>query len=104
VSPGLASVRIGSLTLLVPKRARLGKVKQLLLGARTDQAGTLTLRLTRGKKVLSRLTVGLSPGQSKQRLRVPRRLKAGTYAVKIAFKPAGASWSTAATTKVAFRK
>jgi plastocyanin len=103
-SPGLASVRIGSLTLLVPKRARLGRVKQLLLAARTDQAGTLTLRLTRGKKVLSRLTVGLSPGQSKQRLRVPRRLKAGTYAVKIAFKPAGASRSTAATAKVAFRK
>jgi PKD domain len=104
VSPGLASVRIGSLTLLVPKRARLGRVRQLLLGARTDQAGTLTLRLTRGRKVLSRLTVGLSPGQSKQRLGVPRRLKAGTYAVKIAFKPAGVSWSTAATAKVAFRK
>lgn len=101
---GLASVRIGNLTLLVPKRVRLGKVRQLLIGARTDQAGTLTLRLTRGKKVLSRLTVGLAAGESKQRLRLPKSLKAGSYAVKIAFKPAGASWSTAGTAKIAFQK
>ena len=97
-------LRIGDVTVLVPKRLRLGGARQVVIAARADRAGTLTLRLTRGRRVLSRLTVGLRPGESRQRLRVPRGLKAGTYAVRIAFKPAGVSWSTAATAKVAFGK
>ena len=51
------------------------KVKQLRLRTRAEQAGTLTLRLMRGKKVYSRLTVGLAPGETTQRLRLPRGLK-----------------------------
>ena len=99
----LASIQVGGVTVLVPKRVRLGRIKQLLLGARADQAGKLTLRLARGRKVYSRLTVGLSPGETSQRLRLPKGLKAGTYAVKITFKAAGAGWSAAGTAKVAFR-
>ena len=97
-------LRIGDLTVLVPKRLKLGKARHLVIAARAAKAGTLTLRLTRRGKVLSRVTVRLAAGESKQRLRLPRRLKAGTYAVKIAFKPAGVSWSAAATAKVSFRK
>ena len=51
----------------------------------------LTLRLTRGKKVYSRLTVGLAPGETTQRLRLPKGLKRGSYTVKIAFKRTGVS-------------
>jgi hypothetical protein len=100
----LPGVQIGAIRVTVPKSVRIGKVKQLVLGAHTEQAGVLRLRLVRGKKVYSRLTVGLSPGDTKQRLRLPKGLKAGTYAVKITFKPKGASWSTAGTKKVVFRK
>jgi hypothetical protein len=100
----LASVQIGDVTVLVPKRVRLSKVRQLVLGTRTDQAGKLTLLLTRGKKVYSRLAIRLATGESSQRLRLPRRLKAGTYAVKIAFTPTGASWSAAGTARVAFKR
>jgi hypothetical protein len=89
---------------VVPKGVRLGKVKQLVLSAHTEQRGVLTLRLTRGKKVYSKLTVRLAPGDSKHRLRLPKALKPGTYAVKIAFKPAGTSWSAAGTAKVVLRK
>jgi hypothetical protein len=101
---GLSSVQIGSVTVFVPKRVRLGSIKKLVLGARAEQAGKLTLRLTRGKKVYSRLTVSLAPGDSNQKLRLPRRLKAGTYAVKIAFKATGAGWSAAGSAKVAFNR
>jgi hypothetical protein len=104
VDKSLANVRIGSLTLLVPKRVRLGKVKQLRVGTRTDEAGTLTLRLMRGKKLVSQLRKVIAAGSSTQRLRLPKRLKAGSYTVKIAFKPAGVSWSAAGRTKVAVRK
>jgi hypothetical protein len=54
--------------------------------------------------VYSRLATRLAPGDSKQRLRLPRGLKAGTYTVKIAFKPAGASWSASGTAKIVLRK
>jgi plastocyanin len=102
--PVAGGVRIGSVTVVVPKRFRLGKAKRLALRARADQAGELTLRLMRGKKVYSRLAVGLSAGESTQRLRLPKGLKAGTYTVKIAFKPEGASWTAAGTAKVVLRK
>ena len=102
--PVAGGVRIGSVTVVLPKRVRLGKVKRLALRAHADQAGELTLRLMRGKKVYSRLAVGLSSGESTQRLRLPKGLKAGTYTVKIAFKPAGASWSASGSAKIVLRK
>jgi hypothetical protein len=102
-TPG-AGLQIGSLNILVPKRIRLGKVRQLVVAANASQAGRLTLRLTRGKKVYSRLSVGLSAGKTKQRLRLPRRLKAGIYTVKIVFKASGAAWAATGTTKVSARR
>jgi hypothetical protein len=100
----LGGVKIGSVTVVVPKRARLGKAKQLVLNTRTDQAGALTLRLVRGKKVYSRVSARLAPGDSKHRLRLPRGLKPGTYTVKIAFKPSGASWSASGSAKIVLKK
>ena len=100
----LPGVQIGAVRVSVPKSLRLGKVKQLLLRTQAEQAGTLTLRLMRGKKVYSRLTVGLAPGKTTQRLRLPRGLKRGTYVVKIAFKAKGAGYTAAGTAKVVLRK
>ena len=76
----------------------------LRLRTQAEQAGTLTLRLMRGKKVYSRLTVGLAPGETTQRLRLPRGLKRGTYTVKIAFKAAGAGYTATSAAKVVLRK
>jgi hypothetical protein len=102
-TPG-AGLQIGSLKILVPKRIKIGKVRQLVVAANASQAGRLTLRLTRGKKVYSRLSVGLSAGKTKQRLRLPKRLKAGTYTVKIAFKASGTGRTATGTTKVSARR
>jgi hypothetical protein len=102
-TPG-AGLQIGSLNILVPKRIKIGKMRQLVVAANASQAGRLTLSLTRGKKVYSRLSVGLSAGKTKQRLRLPKRLKAGTYTVKIAFKANGAGWAATGTTKVSARR
>jgi hypothetical protein len=79
-------------------------VRQLVVAANASQAGRLTLSLTRGRKVYSRLSVGVSAGKTKQRLRLPRRLKAGTYTVKIVYKPSGAGWAATGTTKVSARR
>jgi plastocyanin len=99
----LPGVQIGGVRVIVPKSVRLGKAKQLALRAQTEQAGVLTLRLTRGGKVYSRLTVGLSSGETTQRLRMPKGLKRGTYTVKIGFKARGTSYTVAGTAKVAVK-
>jgi hypothetical protein len=104
VAPGLKGIQVGGVAIQLPKRIKLGKVRQLVFGTRAAQAGRLTLRLTRGKKVYARLTVGLSPGETKQRLRLPKRLKAGTYTVKIAFRASGMSWSATGSARIACRK
>jgi hypothetical protein len=102
-TPG-AGLQIGSLNILVPKRVTLGRVRQLVVAANASQAGRLTLSLTRAEKVYSRLSVGLSAGKTKQRLRLPRRMAAGIYTVKIAFKASGAGWAATGTTKVSARR
>jgi hypothetical protein len=88
----------------VPKRIKLGRARHLVVGANAAQGGRLSLRLMRGKKVVSRLSVGLSAGRTKQRLRLPKRLKAGTYTVKIAFRASGTSRAATGTTKVSARR
>ena len=75
-TPG-AGLQIGSLNLQVPKRIKIAKVRQLVVGADASQAGRLSLSLTRGKKVYSRLSVGLSAGETKQRLRLPEAAEGG---------------------------
>jgi hypothetical protein len=97
-------LKIGSLSILVPKRVKLGKAKQLVIAANASEAGRLSLRLMRGKKVISRLSVGLSAGQTKQHLRLPKGLKAGTYTVRIAFRANGAGWAASGAAKVALRR
>ena len=97
--------QVGSLTVLTPKRFRIGRSRRLSVGVRTDQAGELTLTLVRGKKkTVARLRVSLAPGSSKQRLKLPRALKAGTHSLKVAFRPAGADWSASGSAKIAFVK
>jgi len=46
----------------------------------------------------------LAASESKQRLRLPRDLKPGTYTVKITFKPTGVNSSAAGTAKVTLRR
>jgi hypothetical protein len=103
-APAVRGLQIGSLTLVVPGKVKIGKTKHLVIGAHAGQAGRLSLRLVRGKKVVSRLSVGLSAGQTKQRLRLPKRLKKGTYTVKIAFRANGTAWAATGTTKVSARR
>jgi hypothetical protein len=49
-TPGTGGLQIGSLTLQVPKRIKIGRAKQLVVGAHADQAGLLSLSLTRGRR------------------------------------------------------
>ena len=72
---------------------------QLALGTRR------VLREPQQADEMDMLTGGILHARcAKQRLRLPRRLRAGTYTVKIAFKAIGASWAATGATKVSARR
>jgi PKD repeat protein len=96
--------QVGSVSVLAPKRFRLGKAKGLVVGVTTEQAGRLTFTLVRGKKTYSRLSVGVAPGITRQKLVLPKSVKPGTHSLKVSFKPSGASWAANGSAKIAFLK
>ncbi|HEX8051617.1 MAG TPA: PKD domain-containing protein [Thermoleophilaceae bacterium] len=102
-TPAPGSVQVGSVWVLAPKRFRIGSSRRLSVSVGASQAGQLTLTLVRGKKTIARLGVGLSPGATKQAIKLPKKLAAGTYSLKIGFKPSGVTWSASGSAKIAFQ-
>ena len=102
-APAAGSVQVGPVWVLAPKRFRIGSSRRLSVSVGASQAGQLTLTLVRGKKTIARLGVGLSPGATKQVIKLPKKLTAGTYSLKIAFKPSGVTWSASGSAKIAFQ-
>jgi plastocyanin len=98
------TTELPDLSILAPKRFRLGKSKSLVVGVTTRKAGQLTLSLVRGKKVVARLAVGLSTGSTVQKVRLPKGMRPGTHSLRISFKPNGSKWSASGAAKIAFAK
>jgi plastocyanin len=96
--------QIGNVSVLAPKRFRLGKSARLVVGVTTEQGGQLTFTLVRGKKTYSRLSVAVKPGINRQKLKLPKGVKPGTYSLKVSFKPSGQSWAVNGSAKIAFLK
>jgi hypothetical protein len=101
-TPAAGSVQVGPVWVLAPKRFRIGSSRRLSVSVGASQPGQLTLTLVRGKKTIARLGVGLSPGATKQAIKLPKKLTAGTYSLRIGFKPSGVTWSASGSAKIAF--
>jgi hypothetical protein len=74
-----------------------GKTKRwyLPVALSPDGAGSAALALVRAGRIVARAGVSFSrAGTVGLRMRLPRRLKAGAYVLKITFTPAGASNGT----------
>lgn len=100
---GVARARIDSLTLLIPKRFRVTKTRRtLVLGVATEQPGLLRLQLVRKGRTVARMEKVLAAGSGKQRLRLPRRLRGGTYRLTVSFTRAGADWAATGGAKIGF--
>jgi plastocyanin len=99
----VARTRIDSLTLLVPKRFRISKTRRkLVLGVATEQAGELSIELVRKGRVIARSKKLIAAGSGKHRLRLPRRVRAGRYSLKVSFEKAGAGWAARGGAKIRF--
>jgi plastocyanin len=95
--------RIDSLTLLVPKRFRLGKGRRhLVLGVATDRPGRLSIQLMRGERVVAGLQRSIQAGSAARRLRLPRKVRPGRYTLRVSFTRQGAAWAATGAAKIAF--
>ena len=93
------------LTLLVTKKFVLKKKRRpLAVDLTTRRSGRLLLRLVRRGQVVARLQTSVRSGLSAKRLRLPRKLRAGTYALEYSFLPANAADPITGRKKVKFVK
>ena len=95
-----------SIAMLVPPERRGGS-GSLLATVRSGETVRQidTQRMAKdGRRIDVSISMGLSAGETEQRLRLPKGLKPGTYVVKITFKAKGTSYTAAGTAKVALRQ
>jgi hypothetical protein len=97
---GAQTTSLGSLDVIAPKKLPAGR-RQLLLALTPDTAGTLQVSFLKGAKVVARkAAVFGGAGTYSLKLKVPAKLKPGTYQLKLSFTPTGASRAVAKTVKV----
>ena len=80
------------------------KRRPLAVDLTTRRGGRLLLRLVRRGQVVARLQTSVKAGLSARRVKLPRRLRAGRYALEFSFLPAGATDPITGRKKVKFVK
>jgi hypothetical protein len=98
---GAQQQTIGGLGVIAPKTFKLGKAKSLVLALTPEQAGKADVALLKGSKIVARKGATFSaPGTYSLKLKLPKKLKAGRYSIKVSYTPAGASKATTKSLKV----
>ena len=94
----------GSLDVLTAKRLRISKKpKALPLALTADGPGVATFALVRGGRIVSQAGLNVTKaGSIGFRLKLPKKLKAGAYGLKITFKAAGAAKAATRTIRITF--
>jgi hypothetical protein len=76
-----------------PRKLKLAKGK-LPVTVTTGAAGRLSVALVRSGRVVARGSKSIAEGTRAYKLKLPRKAKAGRYALKVTFKPAGGEATT----------
>ncbi len=71
-----------------PRKVRLAKGK-VPVTVTTDTPGKVSAALVRNGRVIARGSKTIAEGTASYKLKLPRKAKAGRYALKVTFKPAG---------------
>ena len=76
----------GGLSVLVPKKFRVGTARRnLVIGTTADRAGVLSLQLVRKGRVIAAFKRSIEAGSAKRKLRLPRKPRVGRYTLKVSF-------------------
>ncbi len=94
----------GTLDVLTARKVRItAKLKALPLAITAEEAGAATFALIRGGRIVSQAGLKITkPGSLGFKLKLPKRLKAGKYSLKITFRAAGAPRAAVKTIKLTF--
>jgi hypothetical protein len=101
---GTRTVSVGALDLVAPKRFVAGK-RTMLLACTVASAGSLKVAFLKRSKILARkgATFG-GPGTYKVRVKMPKKLRPGSYKLKVTFKAAGAAGAKVETLTIKVRE
>jgi plastocyanin len=99
---GTQETTVAGLEVLAPKRLKLtAKTKALSIALTAEAPGQAAIALVRGGRVHAQGTAAIAAaGTLGYRLKLPRKLKAGAYRLKISFTPQGAAKATTKTVKL----
>jgi len=92
---------VGGLGVIAPKTIKIGKAKALVLALTPEQAGKADVALLKGSKIVARkgATFGAA-GTYSLKLKLPKKIKPGWYAIKVSYTPAGSSKAVTKSLKV----
>ena len=99
---GVQETALPGLEIAAPKRVKASShARTLALALTAGTPGSAKIALTRGGRIHASGTVAVAEsGTLGYRLKLPRRLPAGTYQLKVTWKPAGATAASTTTLKV----
>lgn len=94
----------GGLDVLTAKKVKItSKLKALPMALTAETAGKAQFALVRGGRIAAQGGITITkPGTLGFKLKVPKKLKAGSYSLRITFTPAGASKASVKTIKITF--
>lgn len=98
---GAQQQSIGGLGVIAPKTFKIGKVKALTFALTPDAPGKAEVALLKGSKIVAKKGATFTAaGTYSLKLKLPRKLKPGTYAVKVSYTPSGTSKAVTKSLKV----
>jgi hypothetical protein len=98
---GAQNVVVGGLKVIAPKKVKGGKVKQLLIALTPNNPGRAQVALLKGSKIVAQqgATFGAA-GTYALKLKLPSKVAAGKYTIRVSFTASGASKAVTKTLKV----
>jgi len=92
---------IGGLGVIAPKTIKIGKAKSLVLALTPEAAGKADVALLKGSKIVAKKGATFTAaGTYSLKLKLPKKLKAGSYAIKVSYTPQGATKAVTKSLKV----
>lgn len=95
----------GGLDVLTARKVRISaKLRSLPIALTAESPGTAQFALVRGGRIVSKAGLSVTkPGSLGFKLKLPKKLKAGRYSLKITFVPAGAAKGATKTISITFQ-
>jgi plastocyanin len=98
---GAQQQSVGGLGVIAPKTVKFPKAKSLVLALTPESPGKAEVALLKGSKIVARKGATFSAaGTYSLKLNLPKKVKAGSYAVKVSYTPAGTTKAVTKSLKV----